>query len=324
MGNSRKGFTLVELLVVIAIIGILVALLLPAVQAARESGRRTQCANNLKQHGLSLHNWHDTYKTLPAGMGPAGCCWGTWAMLNLRFLEQDTALNLYQNWGGSDSVYGDGPAPQVGTTFPRYGTSPNTTNVTGRRYSVYTCPSDLDSVPIGIITNCNYAANFGNTTTAQHNPYPGTSVNFLGAPFRRDGNNFNKPGQRMKGEKLAALIDGTSNTMLVGEVMQGVGVDLRGFIWWGDASGFTAYQLPNTSVPDRIYTGGYCKPQPDMPCAVASSTEPTRFSARSRHPGGVQVVMGDGAVKFVPNVINLAVWRGMSTARGREAIELPQ
>ena len=88
--RTRKGFTLVELLVVIAIIGILIALLLPAVQAARAAARRSQCQSNLKQIALAMHNHHDTKGSLPPGTGPSGCCWGTWQVLILQFIEQDS------------------------------------------------------------------------------------------------------------------------------------------------------------------------------------------------------------------------------------------
>jgi prepilin-type N-terminal cleavage/methylation domain-containing protein len=94
MRNSRTAFTLVELLVVIAIIGVLVALLLPAVQAARESARRSQCQNNLKQASIGMHNFEDTYRTLPGGMGKFGCCWGTWQVRLLPYIEQSALANL--------------------------------------------------------------------------------------------------------------------------------------------------------------------------------------------------------------------------------------
>ena len=84
--RSKSAFTLVELLVVIAIIGILVALLLPAIQAAREAARRGQCTNNLKQLGIAIQNYHDTYQQLP--IGSHSCCWGTWAMSILPFIEE--------------------------------------------------------------------------------------------------------------------------------------------------------------------------------------------------------------------------------------------
>jgi len=319
--SCRVGFTLVELLVVIAIIGVLVALLLPAVQAAREAARRTSCGNNLKQIGLAMHNSHDTMQTLPPGMGPYGCCWGTWQVLVLRFMEQGNVAELYQNWGGSDTVYGDGLAPQSGDTFPRYSTAPNTTNVTSKRFKSFTCPSDMPNAPFGGLTNHNYAANWGNTHYGQ-GTYPGTTVTFEGAPFGIGKSQV--AGQRMNGERFSSISDGLSNTLMVGEVLQGQGSDLRGFTWWGDASGFTAYEGPNTTIPDRIYTEGYCnnKPLQNLPCAVSDTNNPTRFSSRSRHPSGVQAVMCDGAVRFIPNSININVWRAMSTSRGAETFEL--
>ena len=94
MKRNIRGFTLVELLVVIAIIGILVALLLPAIQAAREAARRSQCVNNLKQLGVAFQNYHDTYKQLP--IGAYSCCWGTWQMAILPFLEEQELADLYQ------------------------------------------------------------------------------------------------------------------------------------------------------------------------------------------------------------------------------------
>ena len=97
MSRKRFAFTLVELLVVIAIIGILVSLLLPAVQAAREAARRMQCTNNLKQAGLAIHNYVDTYRAMP--LGQYGCCWGTWLASILPYLEQSNLRANYQGHG---------------------------------------------------------------------------------------------------------------------------------------------------------------------------------------------------------------------------------
>jgi len=301
------GFTLVELLVVIAIIGILVALLLPAIQAAREAARRSQCANNLKQIGIAMHNHHDTLKSFPPGTGPYGCCWGTWQVLILRFMEQNTLTEEYVNWGGNDS------------TGVRYGAAPNTTNVTTKRLPSFTCPSDRPNEPFGGITNHNYAVNFGTTGYAQQATLNG--VVFRGAPFAI----AKFTAEPFRGRKMSDIMDGTSNTLMVAEVLQGQGSDLRGFTWWGDACEFTSYLAPNSPEPDRIYTAGYCnnKPEWNLPCAVADATNPTMFASRSLHPGGVQVVMCDGATRFVSDAINLNTWRAVSTSEGTEPDNLP-
>lgn len=321
MRRHRPGFTLVELLVVIAIIGILIALLLPAVQAAREAARRSQCLNNLKQIGLAMHNYHDSKGTLPPGIGPHGCCWGTWIAGVLPYMEQQNVASLYQNWGGND------------TSGPRYGAAPNTTNVTTKRFATLTCPSDLPNSPFSNITNHNYSANWGNTSYGQ-----GTvgGVTFLGAPFGQAKflypadttitykNELGNDMRPFKGIGMNEVLDGLSNTMMVGEVLQGQGNDLRGFQWWGDAAGFTTYLPPNSTLPDRIYSAGYCKNNPalNLPCDVSSTTDPTMFAARSRHPGGVQVAMCDGSGRFVKSNISINIWRGGSTSRGKETTTL--
>jgi hypothetical protein len=296
------------------------------VQAAREAARRSQCSNNLKQLGIAFHNHHDVYGGLPSGR--ADCCWGTWIVPTLPYLEQKNVSDLYLNWGGTDAAN-----PTLSPPVPagmRYGASPNTVNVTHKRFPTLTCPSDVrNDSPLGTgnpVKNHNYAVNFGNTGHAQQATLNG--VVWGEAPF---GNaKFIEPRttpvQRKTpvGKPMAEMTDGTSQTMLAAEVRQGQGRDLRGFSFWGDASNFTAYLGPNSPLPDVIYTTAYCNNIPrNPPCTGTPTTSnPSMYAARSQHPGGVQVVMGDGSVRFVSNTININNWRAASTSQGKESLPL--
>ncbi|MFH1920921.1 MAG: DUF1559 domain-containing protein, partial [Planctomycetota bacterium] len=157
--RSRSGFTLVEVLVVIAIIGILIALLLPAVQAAREAARRSQCANNLKQFGLAAHNYHDTFKVFPPallnsgrmcnaatnpswGVGPGTLNTTGWTML-LPFYEQQA---IYDQWDFNlPSSVSVSNASWCSNILPPVGTSDKNAPLVGTRLSVHECPSNDDS-----------------------------------------------------------------------------------------------------------------------------------------------------------------------------------
>jgi prepilin-type N-terminal cleavage/methylation domain-containing protein/prepilin-type processing-associated H-X9-DG protein len=341
MRVRRRGFTLIELLVVIAIIAVLIGLLLPAVQKIREAAARMSCTNNLKQIGLAMHNYHDANGKLPPGVGKYGCCWGTWVMVIMPYIEQDNMWRLYLNYDGSD------------LTGPRYGASTNPANVTSQRLKILTCPSDTPSAPLPVsvggvtynLTAHNYAVNYGNT-----NLYGTTvaGVPFGGAPFRcypagwlsdatmqstygwaqPDSDKrvlFQQYGPAGKPQQpLTSITDGTSNTLMASEVIQGQGGDLRGFSWWGNATGFTAFNLPNSNAPD-VMTGGVCNVQAtyNIPCTtINSSAFPRMASARSRHSGGgVNAVYCDGHVQWVPNSISLPVWRSLSTSQGGEVFD---
>jgi prepilin-type N-terminal cleavage/methylation domain-containing protein/prepilin-type processing-associated H-X9-DG protein len=326
MFTKRRAFTLVELLVVIAIIGVLVALLLPAVQAAREAARRSQCQNNLKQIGLAMHNYEDTFKTLPGGVGRWGCCWGTWQVRVFPFMEQKNLSDLYRNSDGNDA------------TGIRYGQSPNNTNVTQKRIKTLTCPSDRPNAPTGSITNHNYGVNYGNTSffhaTLNGIPYHGSPFRAYPGSTSDDGpvDAASVPGfTRIYGipVRLAEITDGTSNTLMVAEVRQGQGADIRGFTWWGGASGFVTYLPPNTSQAD-IMTGAGSLCQSNLltnpPCTSgpATATSPRMMAARSRHPNGLQAVYCDGHIGFIPNSINYNTWQAIGSAHGGDSVgELP-
>ena len=325
MRLRQRGFTLVELLVVIAIIGILVGLLLPAVQAAREAARRMQCQNNLKQLGLSFHNYESATRRFPGGVGPFGCCWGTWQVGVLPYMEQSAMFSIYQNYGGSDA------------TGIRYGGAANRP-VTSSRIPTLTCPSDTPNAPIGAsatlaaITNHNYGVNYGNTSFLQGTLPTTPPTIFLGAPFRMYTGSTGDDGPinaaqaltwtRVYGRpvSLAEITDGTSNTLMAAEQLQGRANDLRGFSWWGNATGFVTFMPPNSTLPDVI-TGGICVSSliPRMPCTTASTpARPRMMGARSLHTGGVQVTYCDGHVAFITDSIDFTTWNALGTAAGGE------
>jgi len=306
MSHTKRGFTLVELLVVIAIIGILIALLLPAVQAARAAARRSQCLANVRQISIGIHNYHDANNVLP--VGAYGCCWGTWLVSVLPYVEQNELFQEYHpehKYG----TYGSTPEPDDA----RYGYAKNI-QVTSRHLPIYTCPSDTMRETNGVAKH-NYVGNYGNTTHGRSSPFNG--VIYGGAPFvyTAEGDN---------GKSFDDIQDGLSNTLLISETIQGLERDLRGFSWWGPASAFTTFATPNTSIPDRIYTISYCRSDlmPLHPCSQSTSTDPDRFSARSRHAGGVHCGLSDGSARFFSDDIDLNTWRAMGTSQGGEVYTL--
>jgi prepilin-type N-terminal cleavage/methylation domain-containing protein/prepilin-type processing-associated H-X9-DG protein len=304
-----RGFTLVELLVVIAIIGILVALLLPAIQAAREAARHSQCQSNIKQLSFAILNYEQAKKALPPGLH--GCCWGTWQVGTLPYIEEAALFAGYVDYGGVTVWYHD--ALNV--------------NVVSKRLPIATCPSDRITTPIswGLgITKHNYVVNYGNTglqNTLYQVPIEKgggwdqvkllNGVKYEGAPF-----------ESRKSIPLKKITDGTSKTLMMSECVQGEGDDWRGLTWWGDGAGFSTYLAPNTFEPDVSVYASYCsKPDNDLKaCVQQTGSKPEMFASRSRHPGGVNVAMCDGSVHFVNDTINLEVWRALSTIHGGETL----
>ena len=322
MKRRPRGFTLIELLVVIGIIVVLIAILLPAVQSAREAARRSQCVNNLKQIGLAMHNYHESHGVLPPGK--KGCCWGTWLVYVLPYMEQEPLFNSWNSCGINAAG-----APQNFDLDLRYFGVANQT-VTSTFVSSYLCPTDQTNAPIMATTNgktfaCtsqNYAVNFGNSIVTQTNFQ---DIFFGGAPFVDIGSpegDHNQAGHPTVGWN--AFTDGLSNTMLVSEVVVGQGQDLRGFSWWGDAATYEAFLTPNSSFPDVLFSPYYCINQsPNPPCAGATTALPDNYAARSRHSGGVNVAVADGSVHFIKNSIDVRTWRAISTTHGNEVWNHP-
>lgn len=318
MRQNYRGFTLVELLVVIAIIGILVALLLPAIQSAREAARRSECINNLKQLGIAMQNFHDTKKQLPAGSYT--CCYGTWQMLILPFIEEQQLADMYsfapKNLPGYDSRY------SYDVDYTNLNPPVRNLQVTRTRIPSLTCPSDEKQVRSSGITLHNYVTNYGNTDYRRNNltDANGIKVQHRGAPFVI--NDFAPPVYPDIEVKFREITDGLSKTLLASETVQGeqgTDGDSRALTWWGFGAGFQTFDPPNTSLPDFTQGPNSCNPgAPNPPCAKEGAGGTARAAARSRHTGGINVAMCDGSVHFVIDDIDLTVWRASSTTKGEE------
>lgn len=294
MFARRNAFTLVELLVVIAIIGVLIALLLPAVQQAREAARRMSCQNNLKQLGVALHNYHDTHLVMPPGsMGWSGSTWNSLRVPFVRhmlpFIEQKNRSDLYND---KVSWYAQTPTSNLALIVSKIPT--------------WICPSDQEvTVTINSATEYkgNYAVNWGPLKFVHSKTVPQGAFDLYFGP------------------RFADITDGTSNTLAMMEVRQAPvasGGDNRGRIWNDDciSSMVNTILSPNTTAPD---VSQYCTNQPNLrlPCTTASKND-SHIASRSQHPGGVQVLYCDGSVHFVAETINLAIWQAISTRNGGE------
>ena len=305
---AKKAFTLIELLVVIAIIAILIGLLLPAVQKVREAAARVQCQNGVKQLALAMHNYHDANQSLPEGVSAkGGYGQGTWLVLILPYIEQADLAKMYLDYG---------------LTAGRSYYDPANLPVTTRKISMLQCKSDMvaeSNETWNGTSYHNFAINFGNTAVGEGGAtgrdvyavqtYNG--VTFAEAPFYQ-GNP----------QKISNITDGSSNTIMVAEVIQGHKQDLRGLVWWGSGAGFMTYLRPNDTNPDVTWSTlrPWCNPDPpNPPCTTyQGGTNWRTFASRSRHVGGVNLAMCDGSVRFVENQISTTVWRAMGTARGLE------
>jgi prepilin-type N-terminal cleavage/methylation domain-containing protein/prepilin-type processing-associated H-X9-DG protein len=302
--NHRKtAFTLVELLVVITIIGILIALLLPAVQAAREAARRSQCSNNLRQIGIALLNFESHYGALPPGI-LAKTRWtyslpsDPWAYL-LHLIMPDLELQAYYDILG-------GPA------FPRdlYTDTALQAELNGFGFATIQCPSDV------------IADNGWMTDATLHgNLFPKT--NYLGIFSGLSDNDATEPSgldrrQRGvfrygKGTPMGDIKDGTSNTMAVAEYLKGVDSKdyARGQFYTHRAGCQTLFVTlsPNSPSPDRLLNiwcpngGSPNEPSINLPC-IGGNGDNDYASPRSRHPGGVHTVFCDGSVHFISDSIN--------------------
>lgn len=303
---GSRAFTLVELLVVIAIIGVLVALLLPAVQAAREAARRSQCQNHLKQIALSMHNHADAVGGLPPANPGVSPYWGqgSWQVPVMPYTEAAALKEIYYDYGVANGRNYYDPA--------------NIAGATGKTLKFWLCPSSEQNKrgwpggSAGSVTYHNYVVNFGNTSVDESVNWTTPTYNsftFQGAPFVSG-----------KPPRLALITDGLSNTLMASEAIAGLRNDLRGNTWWGPGSGFVVSLKPNDTSPDLSWSSSaWCDPNPpNPPCAFRSVGYV--FGDRSRHPGGVNAALCDGSVRFIANQVNATTWHDLGTSMGGETL----
>ncbi len=302
--TPKTAFTLVELLVVIAIIGILVSLLLPAVQSAREAARRMQCTNNLKQLGLALHNYHDAHRRFPFGNGGTRPVSGSPAYsavsLLLPFMEQ---APLYHSINFS--------LPLTDTV----NTAARLTEVAGFR-----CPSDRENPQPQTGGAINYMGNKGNLHLWSDSSQTGVFVND-------------------KSFRFGDITDGTSNTSAFSERLLTDGnngvIDLRAdvFLGAGDPSSpdeaiqmCYATDVSNLAFQFPLFMGApwlngwHTYLHVDVPNRRSCGFYPTKATMppSSRHTGGVNMALCDGSVRFVSENIDLALWRAVGSRSGGE------
>ncbi len=326
--RERPAFTLVELLVVIAIIGILIALLLPAVQAAREAARRSQCTNNLKQLTLALHNYHDTHKKfMPAAiwLQPGypqpqfrHADWGaTWLTMLLPFYEQQALHDSYNFYVGSDDP----------VNWP----------VTATKIATLRCPSAPEmrtfdptgagsAAMQGWYAKGNYAARTGGLYTNENNAPNGWDNREWKGMFTF---------RPCVSTEMSDIKDGTSNTIALSEILsQDSAGDCRGA--WGriGCNTFSPHtRSASLIVPPNFYVEGqtdyydcppYCgTPNSDDQTACYDCPNDGRggVAARSEHPGGVNVGLADGSTRFVSETIDGTIWRAAMTIQAGDSIQ---
>jgi prepilin-type N-terminal cleavage/methylation domain-containing protein len=313
--RHRGGFTLIELLVVVAIIGVLIALLLPAVQMAREAARRSQCQLNLKQLGLALVGYHDQHRCLPpsrfTGMNYSAL---TYLLPHLDHAPVFEAVNF------SVPSPGPGLAP---TDHPANDTARL------RQIDVFLCPSDLPNPLPQRGGGINYWASLGTSVVFSTNVGPNVNMPTPNGTLFVDGN-----------VRLSELLDGTTHTALMGERLKCDGTNSVLSIESDIFLGMTAPMTPDEAVEQcraidktnlanqfPIFMGApwmygshayqHISPPNDSSCGFFSVTRST-MPPSSRHPGGVNELFGDGNVHFVSNNVDLGVWRALGTRKGNE------
>jgi prepilin-type N-terminal cleavage/methylation domain-containing protein/prepilin-type processing-associated H-X9-DG protein len=290
--SQKSGFTLVELLVVIAIIGILVALLLPAIQAAREASRRSQCSNNLKQMSLALHNYESSHKLYPPGrMGCDGACTpmnGPDTSLFVMMLPYIEQQQLYDQFG----------------TFPGY-VSSQPEEVLNSRPGPFICPSNVVPASYTDAGGKKWATNCYAGVAGHCGPTYG-----IGGQTK-----WQNTGMFLYRDPLkpADVLDGLSNVLFLGEVIQGHRDDHRNL--WATA-GRHLDSLRTTDCPLNAAPGTGITTSPYPPQLLNGA-----FG--SQHPGGANFALVDASVRFVTENVNLPLYRLLGQRASGQTKQMP-
>src|SRR6516225_1001902 len=303
------GFTLIELLVVIAIIGILIALLLPAVQKVRAAANRASCSNNLKQIGLALHNYHDANGSFPPGGITSGTVYtdesyGTWTIYLLPFLEQDNLFKAYN--------------------LNRFNEDPANEFVRTSLVKSYNCPADAGG-PFDPAVPDSGPAHSMNLRYMQGS-YRGVSGKSDGRAFFDSDSQSSVLPKEWRGplhavaafaglsvERFASITDGTSNTLLVGEYATRTHPARRTF--W--AYTYTSYNQSSTVAQSRTFLNDY---DAWVLSGGAGDTNSCKRGGGSSNTTGINFVLCDGSVRFINLGIDVEMFTGMGTIAGGELI----
>ena len=312
--HRGRGFTLIELLVVIAIIAVLIALLLPAVQQAREAARRVQCKNNLKQIGLAIHNYESSLRLFPPGRLGFPMVFSAQAQL-LPYMDGSSLYNLLDF----------NKAPSFGTP-----SAPMTQNEIAARTTIsgYLCPSDFGQILGNDFGPTNYVACAGNGTGTANSINTGNGVMFSRSSVRfrdvTDGMTntvcFSEQTLGIGGNPSSV---GASPLNAEGEVLELVGAtattDAACVPGGGTWNGFRGAKWLNGHYGDTIYNHYYGPNSKQFDCGNKSHNFGLT-AARSRHEGGVHVLLCDGSVRFISESLDLSIWRGLGSRAGGEIL----
>lgn len=315
----RRGFTLIELLVVIAIIAVLIALLLPAVQQAREAARRSQCKNNLKQIGLAMHNYHDTYNGFPPGNVASNVGgWGpSWWIFIMPYIDQAPVFNrlvfsgAHPGWSCCGSASG----------------AANGAVLNGVRFSVSICPSsaltDMRDSGGAITEHPHYFGITGATNQGTFVNPTSRIANCCGCCGGAAGTGVIASGGMfgpLDSRKLRDITDGSSNTVLVGESSNFVLTNTTPASKTADANGvhgilmgspnLTRFEAAPGGMFERQFNLLSVRYAPNFP-AIIDNTPGVHDNfginkpLNSAHTGGIHILLGDGAVRFISDNINM-------------------